>query len=73
MTRDFSEDFSTALTVIKTSLHLIETKIATAEEVLKLKYPEVHTEYQTALDKALLGPLSVHAKILEDVQRRRKE
>jgi len=70
MNRPLTDEVTTALSVIKTSIHLLETKVSTAEKVLKEQRPDLFEEYRKALDTALLGPLSVNAKILEDIQRR---
>ena len=68
MTNENIEDLRTALLVIKTSLHLLETKVATAENVLSQANPNLYAQYQTALDSALLGPLSDSAKTLGDIR-----
>lgn len=73
MHRTLVDEITSALVVIKTSIHLLETKVAIAEAVMKQQRPDLFEEYQKALDIALLAPLSVNAKILEDIQRQMKD
>ncbi len=69
---NLTEELNTALIVIKMSLHELETKVAIAERLLKQKYPALHSEYEKDVGKAVGGPLSANAKILEDIQHKVK-